>query len=67
MMCPPTSTPDNRLAQPQYRIGSRVRIGTQHGSVIDVDPDRGWLEVDFDGVGQQWIDIAYAQPVTDHR
>lgn len=45
-----------------YRIGDRVSVAGEHGSVIDADLDRGWLEVDFDGVGQQWIEIAYAQP-----
>lgn len=67
MMCTPTSESETRPASQQLRIGSRVSVAGQHGSVIDIDPHRGWLEVDFDGVGQQWIEIVYAQPVTAHR
>jgi hypothetical protein len=62
MMCASTSKPETGLPQQQYRIGTRVIVASQRGSVIGIDHERGWLEVDFDGVGQQWIEIAYAHP-----
>ncbi|MEV0839258.1 hypothetical protein AB0I55_06815 [Actinocatenispora sera] len=64
MMCTSTSEPETGLPQ-QYRIGTCVTVAGQRGSVIGIDHEHGWLEVDVDRVGQQWIEIAYAQ--SDNR
>ena len=54
------STP--QPAEGTYQIGTRVVVAGQIGSVIAFEEDNGWIEVDFDVVGQQWVETRHASP-----